>query len=224
MQATRFLTTLTYAEQVIERGFSVIPGVLQDADCDALARTLSASPRMGGRAGIRHALSIPAVAALAQSPVLTDIVTAMLGPNAVPFRATFFDKSIASNWLVVWHQDTALPLSRKHNFSGWGPWSTKNGVVYAHAPASALSRVLAIRVHVDASTDRNGPLRVLPGTHRCGVLTDDEVSQLASELRGHSCTVSRGGVLAMRPLLVHASSKFAAMSPEGCCISSMRRR
>jgi len=88
-----------------------------------------------------------------------------------------------------------------------GPWSLKEGVVYAHAPANALARVVALRVHLDDSGAANGPLRVLPGTHREGVLTDEEIRALAPEVPSVDCLVANGGVLAMRPLLVHASSK-----------------
>ena len=77
-------------------------------------------------------------------------------------RATLFDKSPDSNWLVVWHQDTALPLVERKDLPGWGPWSTKEGVLYAHAPSQALSQVLALRVHLDDSTSVNGPLRCSP--------------------------------------------------------------
>jgi hypothetical protein len=93
-----------------------------------------------------------------------------LGESAFPFRATLFDKSPQQNWLVVWHQDTALPLCGHRDVAAWGPWSIKEGIVCAHAPAHALEQVLAIRVHLDDSNEENGPLRVLPGTHRRGVL------------------------------------------------------
>ena len=52
----------------------------------------------------------------------------ILGPGAMPIRATLFDKSPASNWLVVWHQDTALPMRERRETAGWGPWSVKEGV------------------------------------------------------------------------------------------------
>src|ERR1700676_280008 len=52
---------------------------------------------------------------------------------------------------------------------------------HAHAPAAALSQVLALRVSCDDSTAGNGPLRVLPGTHARGVLSDDSIHELASQ-------------------------------------------
>jgi ectoine hydroxylase-related dioxygenase (phytanoyl-CoA dioxygenase family) len=89
----------------------------------------------------------------------------------------------------------------------------KEGVTYAHAPATALNQVLALRLHLDDCSQENGPLRVLPGTHAMGVLTDDQVSQLAKERSPVECVVSKGGVLAMRPLIVHASSKSQSQEP-----------
>ena len=131
----------------------------------------------------------------------------------MPFRATLFDKSPVSNWLVIWHQDTALPFRERRDKSGWGPWSVKDGVNYAHAPARALERTIALRVHLDDSAVDNGPLRVLPGTHKLGVLTDDEIQMKAEQTPAIDCLVWRGGVLAMRPLIVHASSKSSSELP-----------
>src|SRR5205823_4505707 len=141
------------------------------------------------------------------------IAQQILGSDALPFRATLFDKSPTANCLVVWHQDTALPFRERREMPGWGPWSVKDGVIYAHAPASALSQVLALRLHLDDSTPENGPLRVLPKTHTLGVLSDDELHDLSTRVAAIDCLVRSGGVLAMRPLIVHASSKSQSHAP-----------
>src|SRR6266849_9441299 len=75
------------------------------------------------RAGVRHAMRLPAVAKIARSELLLGIAQVVLGGEAFPFRATLFDKSPTANWLVVWHQDTALPLRERRETHGWGPWS-----------------------------------------------------------------------------------------------------
>ena len=65
--------------------------------------------------------------------------------------------------------------------------------------------MLAVRVHVDACGDDNGPLRVLPGTHARGILSDSEIATLPKD--GEVvCTVAAGDVILKRPLSVHASS------------------
>ena len=202
-----------WLELAEEQGFAIIPEVLGHGQIDALAQELSRTEIPRGRAGVRHAMKLPSVAAVARDSRLLAIAREILGYEAFPFRATLFDKSPTANWLVVWHQDTALPLRERKDTPGWGPWSLKDEIIYAHAPASALSQVLALRVHLDDSTVKNGPLRVLTGTHTLGVLTDDELHELSTRIAAVDCLTPRGGVLAMWPLIVHASSKSQSDSP-----------
>jgi hypothetical protein len=194
----------------IDDGFDVVSSVFDSAELERLANVLERASLQRSRAGVRHLLSVPAIAAVARDSRLTELAAGVLGCDPVPFGATLFDKSSEANWLVVWHQDTALPLIERRDVAGWGPWSTKGGITYAHAPASALSQVVALRVHLDASADHNGPLRVLPGTHNLGVLTDQQIHSAAERIEAVTCTVERGGILVMRPLLVHASSKASS--------------
>jgi len=193
--------------EIEAQGFAIIPDMVSEVSISILLERLSGAQLQRSRAGIRHALQHPAVMEIAQDPRLLEIARGTLGSRAIPFRATLFDKSALSNWLVVWHQDTALPLRKRFDAKGWGPWSMKDGVIYAHAPASALNRVLALRVHLDDSTVENGPLRVLPATHKLGVLSDDAIHNLAARLKPVDCVVGKRGILAMRPLIAHASSK-----------------
>jgi ectoine hydroxylase-related dioxygenase (phytanoyl-CoA dioxygenase family) len=193
-------------------GFAVIPGVLSNDEAAALGRNLASQTLQRSRAGARHILAVPAVAALARDRRLTELAANVLGCDPLPFGATLFDKSPDANWLVVWHQDTALPFVERREVAGWGPWSKKAGVDYAHAPAAALSKIVALRVHLDDSTSHNGPLRVLPGTHALGVLSDEQIRNEARRIDGVACTVESGGVVVMRPLLIHASSKATSES------------
>ena len=196
-----------------DEGFAVFPQLFSGQEVGALAEALGQWPLERSRAGARHLLSCPAVDSLARDPRLLAIASRALGSEARPFGATLFDKSAGANWLVVWHQDTALPMRERRETPGWGPWSVKGGVVYAHAPASALARVVALRVHLDDSSSTNGPLRVLPGSHRLGVLEDAEIHALAERVEPVACVAPRGSVVMMRPLLVHSSSKAAVADP-----------
>src|SRR6202795_1819083 len=193
-------------ERVASDGFAIIPEAVSECEIADLQAMLDRSELPRSRAGMRHAMRNASVAALARDSRLIAMAQEVLGSTAIPFRATLFDKSPTSNWLVVWHQDTALPLRERRDVSGWGPWAVKDGVNYAHAPASALEQVLALRLHLDESVADNGPLRVLPGTHTLGVLSDKVLHALSTQIAAVDCTVPQGGILAMRPLVVHASS------------------
>jgi len=194
-------------------GLAILPGIFRHEYLDHLSEDLDALAPTRSRAGVRHALGFPPIAELSRQPELIELARGVLGPNAFPFRATLFDKSPRSNWLVVWHQDTALPVRARLECPGWGPWSVKDGVHYAHAPTYALAQVLALRVHFDDSAASNGPLRVLPGTHSLGVVSDDHVHEVVQRTMPFDCIVAKGGVVAMRPLLIHASSKSRSDVP-----------
>jgi len=202
-----------FAPEITEDGFTVVPNVLEPEEIPSLLDRVQLPTFHRSRAGIRHVMSNSHVASLAHDARLMTIAREVFGSEPVPFRATLFDKSHDANWLVVWHQDTALPLRSKKDSPGWGPWSVKEGIHYAHAPTYALDQVVALRVHLDDSTVENGPLRVIPGTHKLGVLTDDEVSKLSIERVSVDCLAARGAVLAMRPLLIHSSSKSQSERP-----------
>ena len=207
------LTETSFLKAITQSGFAIAPGVIAPSEADAILCQLESAKLNRSRAGARHVLRQPVLERIALDTRVLNLAQEVLGRNALPFRATLFDKSPGSNWLVVWHQDTALPLLERRETPGWGPWSVKEGLLYAHAPASALEQVLALRIHLDDSTDSNGPLRVLPGTHTRGVLTDVELQELAVQITPVACTASRGGVIAMRPLIAHASSKSQSELP-----------
>jgi ectoine hydroxylase-related dioxygenase (phytanoyl-CoA dioxygenase family) len=197
----------------LDAGFAIYPSAMSAAECGALLVAISASRNPPARAGTRHLMSNAAVAAAACDSRLMSIAAQFVGHAAVPFSATLFVKTEQANWLIAWHQDTALPMAAPFESTGWGPWSKKSGIHFSHAPAWALSRIIALRLHLDDSTERNGPLRVLPGSQKGGVLTDPEVLAMAASAQPVECLVGRGGVLAMRPLLIHASSKSVNEQP-----------
>ena len=198
---------------VQEHGFEIIPECFDPSEILSLRSALESTSLRRSRAGIRNALQVEAFRSIASDPRLVRLAQRTLGDDAVPFHATLFDKSPRSNRLVVWHQDTALPLREQREVSGWGPWSVKEGVTYAHAPAFALEQILAIRVHLDDSTAENGPLRILPETHTLGVLSDDSIHELANRIPPAECHVPAGGLLIMQPLVIHASSKATGTAP-----------
>jgi ectoine hydroxylase-related dioxygenase (phytanoyl-CoA dioxygenase family) len=194
-------------------GFAAFPRVVDREECQALIRFLSSPTILRSRAGARHLLSVAEVAAVAQDPRLIAIARDALKSEPFPFRATLFEKSQEANWLVVWHQDTSLPVAHPFEADGWGPWWLKAGVHYVEAPAWALNRVVALRLHLDDATTENGPLRVLPGSHKSGLLTDQTIQRLARQTAAVECTGPQGTVLAMHPLIVHSSSKSRSSAP-----------
>jgi ectoine hydroxylase-related dioxygenase (phytanoyl-CoA dioxygenase family) len=195
----------------MRNGYAIVADVLERTQLDQVTSVLASDDN--SRAGRRHLMRYDVVREIANDSRLLMVAADALGDGAKPFKATLFDKSPDSNWLVAWHQDVSVPVRSRSNAEGWGPWSTKDGQLYAHAPAAVLDQIVALRVHLDDSTLENGPLRVLPNTHTLGRLSEEQLRALAREVQPIDCTVGAGGVIAMRPLIVHASPKSRSSLP-----------
>ena len=114
-------------KQVDRDGYGIVSTVVDRLVVRDLIERLNGSDLPRSRAGVRHLMKDPWVAQLAARKEMIGIAREIVGSKAWPFRATLFDKSPSSNWLVAWHQDTALPLRERREQPGWGPWSVERG-------------------------------------------------------------------------------------------------
>lgn len=202
------MSSVALRQSVEAQGFALAGSGLSFAECDAAAG--SCAPLDHRRGGARNLLSLPWARKISEHGALQEAVETVLGPGAFPFKAILFDKSQSSNWKVTWHQDVSLPVRLRRDEPGWGPWSVKAGILHVQAPPSVLGQVLAVRVHLDTVTEANAPLRVIPGSHLAGRLSEAEVEAWRSKPQV-TCVAERGSLLLMKPLLLHASS--VATSP-----------
>lgn len=185
------------------QGFAIVPDVIGRVAREELLSSLG--PTSG--AGRRGLLGLPAVAALARSSRLFDILRPHFPSEPFPVRAIYFDKSSEANWLVPWHQDLTLAVRSRVEVPGFGPWSTKDGIPHVQPPVALLEQMLSVRLHLDEADASNGALRVLPGSHRLGRLSAEQITELRIRQAEELCTACAGDALLMRPLLLHASSR-----------------
>jgi hypothetical protein len=179
-------------------------------------------------------LRIPAIAELARSAAVVALVKQALrreravgrvgsefgsvgcsdpapqiGPIAV--RGLLFNKVAEANWAVPWHQDLTIAVRERREASGFGPWSVKDGVVHVQPPDEVITRMLAVRIHLDDTRAENGALRVIAGSHRDGRLSPESIGHWTTSCEAVTLEAPAGSVLLMRPHLLHASS--AARKP-----------
>ena len=191
-------------------GFVLIPNVLNDDVVDRLIISLEAEHK--NNHAIRNLLQVvPEVRQLVESATVRALVEPVLCPAAFAARGLFFDKTPEANWKVPWHQDLTIAVRSRIEAPGFGPWSVKSGVHHVQPPTEILEPMVTVRLNLDDCTEQNGPLRVLPESHRFGKLTPGAIRELRDRTSAVSCVAKRGGALLMRPLLLHASSR--ALSP-----------
>jgi ectoine hydroxylase-related dioxygenase (phytanoyl-CoA dioxygenase family) len=132
------------------------------------------------------------------------------GPQAQVVRGIFFDKTPEANWKVAWHQDLTIAVRDKKEIAGFKGWSRKAGITHVQPPTWVLQKMLTLRLHLDDATEESGALKVIPGSHKHGRLSSTDIARVRRETPLVICPVKIGGVLAMRPLLLHSSSVSSA--------------
>lgn len=210
--------TATFRKQILAEGFAVVHNLLDAVrvatlidSLETLDQTESVRSR-GGVFAVRNLLDVSAqVNDLANSKAVRDLVNTLLGPDHFAVRGILFDKTSGANWKVPWHQDVTIAVANRVDVTGFGPWSTKAGVLHVQPPTTVLENMLTVRIHLDPCGEENGALRVVAGTHRLGKIPEVEASRIGKDGPVTTCGVGAGGALLMRPLLLHASS--ASVSP-----------
>lgn len=197
-------------ERFARDGFLLLPGLLDASAARACARAAAPSASLSG--GTRTLLQSRWCAALVQRLRYHAALAPLLPPGAVAVQCTYFEKSTGRNWLVPWHQDLSVPVAERVQHPALRGWSLKEGVLQVQPPAAVLEQVVAVRLHLDDCGPDDGPLRVLPGSHRDGLRAEGTPPHAVMNEAAVTCTAPRGSALLMRPLLLHASSKATGSS------------
>ena len=181
-------------------GYAVIDAGLDSAALSELGALLDTKPP-----GERNLVDVPAVRQLARSEAIRNLARPALGDNCFAVRGILFNKTEEANWKVTWHQDCVIAVAARIEIPGWGPWSIKAGVHHVRPASDLMSRMLAVRIHLDDCNADNGPLRVVAGSHKHGFLSDRQIQDWLKN-GAVTCVASRGDAILMRPLLLHSSS------------------
>ena len=157
---------------------------------------------------IRNLLQIsPQIKNILRHTFIKDIVESLCGERAVIIHSLFFDKIHEANFHVPFHQDVVMPYRDDS--------ATKivAGVSYKQLPCEILQQLVAVRIHLDDNDEDNGPLEVVAGSHNYGVLSDAEIKNRTTPQKVDTCVVQCGGVVVMRPLLLHSSKRSLSLDP-----------
>lgn len=180
-------------------------GALSAAEAASLAERLE--PQITGRPGARLKVEPAAAAILAAEGAVGSIAAGLIGPAAMPVRAVLFDKSPDTNWVVAWHQDRTIPVRERHETPGFGPWSTKDGVLHVAPPIEVLEGLVTLRLHLDPVDAGNAPLVVAMGSHRLGYVAADLAAERAGEGANLICEAEPGDVWAYSTPILHMSAR-----------------
>jgi hypothetical protein len=202
-----------WSREILESGFAILPRVFSVGEVDelvagldgAMNRVNEAEGPIRDKAGTVYAgrnllrLFVPAKTIWRRSPLL-ELLHEVLGPDFGLVRALFFDKPPERTWALPWHKDLTIAVKPYVGENTvFSKPTLKAGVPHVEASREVLETMLTLRIHLDDMTDENGPLLIVPGSHRFGKVP------VASYETATTILGSRGDVLAMRPMLAHRS-------------------
>ena len=182
-----------------------VPGVLSPDDLATL-RDL-ADRAVGARPGARLRDAAVLDAVLATTGPVGALAARLTSFAARPVRAVMFDKTPEVNWAVAWHQDRTLPVAERVEVEGFGPWSTKDGLLHVAPPFEILARMITLRIHLDLVDAANAPLRAALGSHRLGRVAAEDAAARAAALPVIDCLAHAGDVWAYATPILHASDR-----------------
>jgi ectoine hydroxylase-related dioxygenase (phytanoyl-CoA dioxygenase family) len=133
-------------------------------------------------------------------------ILAAIHPKLFLSKAIYFDKPPMHNPYVTWHQDTTIMVKEKIETEGYFGWTKEEEMTGVCPPEEVLKNTFTVRIHLDDTDEKNGALKVIPGSQN-KKLSAEEIALITQNSLPCMCEVSCGGVHLMKPLLLHASSK-----------------
>ena len=192
-----------------QNGYVILPQAIDIKSIDLLKQEISRYTKDKMAYGIRDLHSkISSVYNLATSDVIKNILDEH--KTELEFKlikAIFFNKNLQQNWAVPWHQDKTIAVKQKVAISGYKNWTVKQGVTHVQPPLNILNKITTIRIALDDTDSNNGALKIIPRSHKLGVLNQKQLNCVVQQESALSCSLKTGDILMMHPLILHSSNK-----------------
>jgi Phytanoyl-CoA dioxygenase (PhyH) len=185
-------------------GAERIPNALSEGELQALDELTRRHSDMG--AGIRVAHDEILSQILAPNGTMHTIAKSRRGDDAQPVRAILFDKQPGANWALGWHQDRTIAVRTRIDMPGFSPWSRKSGIDHVEPPFEYIEQMITLRAHLDACDSDNGPLLVIPGSHRLGRIPVREIEGIVCKSEAVACLANAGDIWVYVSVILHASN------------------
>ncbi|MDX2172224.1 MAG: phytanoyl-CoA dioxygenase family protein [Bacteroidota bacterium] len=204
---------MTNKQQLDELGFTILDDIFSDAEIESIATTIESADtskttfrKSDDLFAIRQFLKeIPELHSIVFNDKLKTTIKHLIGDNYFVVKSIYFDKPEKSNWFVSYHQDLTISVDKKADIPNYGPWTTKQNQFAVQPPLDILENIFTIRIHLDDTDEQNGALKVVPSSHLKGIYRPETIDW--TKENETICAVQKGGVMLMRPLLLHSSSR-----------------
>ncbi|MDQ8141043.1 phytanoyl-CoA dioxygenase family protein [Chryseobacterium sp. CFS15] len=196
-----------------ENGFTVINNIFSDTEIEEISKVIQnidtskeTFRKSEDLFAIRQFLKeVPDVKDLVFNENLKEIIKEIFGEKYLVVKSIYFDKPEKSNWYVAYHQDLTISVDKKIDLENFGSWTTKQNQFAVQPPLDILENIFTIRIHLDDTDENNGALKVVPKSHAKGIYRPETIDW--SVETENICNVEKGGIMIMKPLLLHGSNR-----------------
>ncbi|WP_332367942.1 phytanoyl-CoA dioxygenase family protein [Spirosoma telluris] len=204
--------------KILKDGFAIIDNVFTTEEIhlirQAILRVDTNKPtfrKTNDLFAIRQFLKeVPETKELIFTDRLAAIISQVFGDSYFLTKSIYFDKPEQSNWFVAYHQDLTISVDKKLDIDGYGSWTVKQKQFAVQPPIDILENNFTIRIHLDDTDENNGALKVVPKSHLKGIYRPENIDW--TEETETVCKVMKGGIMIMKPLLLHASNRTTNQS------------
>lgn len=208
-----------HRQSLIENGYSIVENIYTACEVTAILQAIDTSEsvhevfrKSDEVFAIRQFLKeVPHVCDLVFTEHFKQTINQVLGSGYFVIKSLYFNKPVSSNWFVAYHQDLTISVNKKAELEGYGPWTDKTNYFSVRPPISVLENITTVRIHLDDTTDMNGALRIIPKSHLNKIYRPDSMD--IAHTHEIVCEVKAGGIMFMKPLLLHSSSRTTNNKP-----------
>ena len=199
--------------EISDKGYTTIDNIYTEEEIESILQTIVQVDKTNDTFrkskdlfAIRQFLKeVPTSIPLVFNDNLKNIIQELFGDNYFVVKSIYFDKPEDSNWYVSYHQDLTISVENKIEKDGYGSWTLKQNQYAVQPPLEILENIFTIRIHLDRTDENNGALKVIPKSHLKNIYRP-ELIDWTNETES-ICNVDRGGIMIMKPLLLHSSSR-----------------
>ena len=202
-----------YSVQIEKAGFVILENIFSNDEVEKILQLIGEADtskktfrKSADLFAIRQFLKeVPGIIELILNDKFKLLIQSLFGPDYFIVKSIYFDKPENSNWFVSYHQDLTISVDRRVELDGYSKWTVKQDQFAVQPPLDILKNIYTVRIHLDDTDENNGALKVVPGSHLKGIYRAEDIDW--SNETEHVCNVPKGGIMIMRPLLLHSSSR-----------------
>ena len=189
-----------------QKGFSIIENIFDDVELNKIIEFINHNNfNFAERQLLKRYPEIQEL--IFKNQFFKELYNSICDDSYFLSKAIYFNKPRKSNWFVSYHQDLSISVKNKQETKGFISWTNKNEQLGVIPPLTILENTITFRIHLDKADDSNGALKVISKSHNNGVIRIDEDFNKSDFGKEILCEVEKGGVMLMKPLTLHSSSK-----------------